>query len=183
MIAPSGNGLPARYQPVAEGEVAVRGFALDATDIYWSVDGGRIHRHPLASATSCSIGSTCAEVTAAAGGAVGVTALDATHVHFALANGSIRKIAKAGGEITTLATNQPGPVAIATDGIHVYWANTGIGTASKSLRRTKVDGAVCDGDACESIAKVNNPTAIILDDKAVYWTDAASDGGVYKRAK
>lgn len=162
--------------------------AADATHVYWaSYANARIYRNGI-NAAACTMGisgaGACEEVATAAN--VYAIALDANNVYFTelVATGAVRKVPKAGGAVVTLATAQPTPQTIATDGIHVYWGNFGSGAGSNSVRRAKVDApAPCAADACELVADVGLPNSIVLDDKAVYWVAQYAGGAVYKRAK
>jgi hypothetical protein len=77
---------------------------------------------PLAGGTATSL---------APGGDYGSLALDATTVYFTDPNhGTLYKVSKNGGTLTTLATGQPGIHAVAVDAACVYWINGGTAAAN-----------------------------------------------------
>jgi hypothetical protein len=73
--------------------------------------------------------------------------------------------------IETLATGQTTPYAIATDGVGVYWTNTGQFYADAgSVMRV----SVCGGTPTPISAGVTSPGFITVDDRRVYWTEDTS---------
>ncbi len=171
---------------VATGNFEPGWVAADATHIYWASYGNAtIYKTPIG-AGPCTMGNggTCQVLTTA--NSVYALAIDANNVYFTelVATGAVRKISKNGGAVTTLATGQPVPQTIATDGVHVYWGNFGNAAGGTSIRRAKVDApASCAAAGCEHVATLNFPNSIALDDKAIYFVDQYSGGGVFRRAK
>ena len=114
-------------------------------------------------------------------------AVDANLVYWTdRTGGRVRSYDKASGNVSTLATGQQDPIAIAVYNGTVYWANAGncanadgsiwqldIGTDAGSPTR------IADSQAC--------PSAIAADGAGVYWTDYGTtqnnnyqaNGGVY----
>lgn len=107
---------------------------------------------------------------AAEQGAVSAIAIDATHVYWAAPgsscnDGAIRRMAKSGGPIETLASGQPNPRAIAVDESRVYFYD-GCGTGL--LRNVpKSGGAVYD----YGVATGGNAEVIAVDSENVYFND------------
>lgn len=158
---------------VATGNVEPAGVAVDATHVYWgSGANGNLHRQPLAAAAPCTIGTNCPELAPVQAFNL---AVDATNLYFTQA-AAVSRIAKGGGAVAAIATNQASPLAIAIDAKHVYWS------AGGSIRRALLGAATpCDGAACEIVVDGASASDMVLDDKAIYWTDGA--GTVNKRAK
>lgn len=172
MRAPASGGAAV---VVATGAPAPSGVAVDATHVYWGTGPNNVlYRQPLAAAAPCAMGTNCPEL-----GPIHATnlALDGTTLYFTqLGLGSVGKIAKAGGAVTAIATNQGSPQAIALDATHVYWST------SAGIRRAALTAATpCDGASCELVVDGASPTDMVLDDKAIYWAEAS--GAVNKRAK
>jgi hypothetical protein len=118
-------------------------------------------------------------------------AIDSDNVYVADGNpahsGMILKCPKSGcvGAPSVLADRLNSPNAIATDGIHVYWAEAGDQlvdgqpvTNAGAIRKCAVDGC---GDSPATIASSIDPVAIAVDDALVYW--AASDGTIMMAPK
>lgn len=65
--------------------------------------------------------------------------IDATSVFFTT-NGTVGRVDKTGGPVTSLADNEDSPYSVTLDGTHVYWANY---ISDGSVRRTlKAGGAI-----------------------------------------
>ena len=163
------------------------GVAVDASGIYWVGQApDMLLGCPLAgcggSPTVLMAGSTDVAN-------VRQVALDADNVYFTDGNpqlGMILACAKSGcgATPTVLANKLDAPVAIATDGVNVYWTEEGPDfvagasvTGAGRVRKCAVGGC---GNAPTSIATgLTSPGAIALDDANVYWTEAGptADGG------
>jgi hypothetical protein len=78
----------------------------------------------------------------------------------------------------TLASSQDGVEWIASDGLDLYWADVG-------LTSTIVQCAIGDCQPATVASGLNIPSAIVVDDVAVYWTNtnAGSNGTLWKIAK
>jgi hypothetical protein len=111
---------------LASGEVYGRGLAIDASSAYFTTRDA-IKKVPLG-------GGAATTVATAPNVAVGLAdlAIDANDVFFTATGdqdvcaqyrtGTVAKVPIAGGGVTTLATQQALPSAIAVDGAKVYWA-------------------------------------------------------------
>ena len=171
------------------------GVAVDASGIYWVADAPD-------TLFSCPLGGCGGAPTALMAGSADVAdvrqvALDANNVYFTDGNplelGMILACAKSGcgSAPTVLARGLDAPIAIATDGINVYWTETGPNVAAGAsvtgvglVRKCAVGGC---GNAPTSVATgLTSPGAIALDDANVYWTEGgtAADGGkIWKAPK
>ncbi|MBK7191861.1 MAG: hypothetical protein IPH80_05210 [Myxococcales bacterium] len=117
---------------------------------------------------------TCAAEVVASGSAFHL-ASDDTHVYWTdLAGDQVRRRAKAGGPVETIATAQDGAIGIAVDATHVYWTNF---YGDQVMRRAKAGGPV------ETIATAQDGAiGIAVDAAHVYWTNFYGDQ-VMRRAK
>jgi hypothetical protein len=171
------------------------GVAVDASGIYWVANAPD-------TLFSCPLGGCGGAPTTLMAGSSDVAdlqqvALDANNVYFTDGNplelGMILACAKSGCGTgpTVLARGLDAPIAIATDGINVYWTETGpnfVAGASVTgvglVRKCAVGGC---GNAPTSVATgLTSPGAIALDDANVYWTEGgtAADGGkIWKAPK
>ena len=171
------------------------GVAVDASGIYWVADGPD-------TLFSCPLGGCVGAPTPLMAGSADVAdsrqlALDANNVYFTDGNpeqlGMILACAKSGcgATPTVLASGLDAPTAIATDGINVYWTETGPDvvagapvTGAGLVRKCAVTGC---GNAPTNVATgLTLPGAIALDDANVYWTEAGTtaDGGkIWKAPK
>jgi len=82
-----------------------------------------------------------------------------------------------------IAVNQDNPRAIAVNGNFVYWGTGAAGGTAGTIRRAVPTVAQCDGLACEKVADVAFPDAIVSADDGIYWTNNNVNGGVYRLAK
>jgi hypothetical protein len=171
------------------------GVAVDASGIYWVAQAPN-------TLFSCPLGGCAGAPTALMAASPDVAdvqqvALDANNVYFTDGNpielGMILACAKSGCGTTptVLASGLDAPVAIATDGINVYWTETGpdfVGGTSVAgvglVRKCAVGGC---GNAPTNVATgLTSPGAIALDDANVYWTEegtAAGAGKIWKAPK
>jgi sugar lactone lactonase YvrE len=149
--------------------VTTGGVAADGTDLYWTViDTGRVNKLPLGS--TCVEGATCPAIVTgdSPGGAFALT-LDADNVYWTnMKEGTVKRVSKAGGPVSTLATGQATAQVIATDGARVYWANFGDST----VRATSASASSpCDGTTCPVLASDQRQVdGLAVDGVAVYWT-------------
>jgi hypothetical protein len=81
-------------------------------------------------------------------------------------SGAIVAVSKDGGTPRLVALD-PGPVGLALDATHVYWAS-----GEPAVKR-----AVVDGGSVEVMADGGAPWGVAVDGVNVYWTDAHEDGG------
>jgi len=170
------------------------GVAVDASGIYWVAQApNTLFRCPLA---GCGGAPTVLMAGSADVADARQVALDANNVYFTDGNpeiGMVLACAKSGCGTapTVLASGLDAPIAVATDGINVYWTEarpyftarapvTGTGL----VRKCAVGGC---GNAPTNVATgLNWPGAIALDDANVYWTEggtAAGAGKIWKAPK
>jgi hypothetical protein len=153
--APLGAGPTVEAVPTGAlgGNFASYGIVLDATSVYWiDFNGGGIGKAPLSGgeptilapgggagiavdATSVYWGTGEALMKVPIGGGEPITlaangsyvAVDKDFVYFTGGPypGAVYKVAKAGGPVIVLATDQNGASGIAVDANSVYWVNTG----------------------------------------------------------
>jgi len=118
------------------------------------------------------------------GNAYGV-ALDEGRVYWTDFDRSrVLSVAKTGGKVTTLASQQPGAFAITVDGTHVYFTLRGSGyLADGSVRRVVKQGGTVEQIATEQL----RPEAIATDADGVYWAargyPGALDGAILRASK
>jgi len=96
----------------------------------------------------------------------------------------VLSVAKTGGKVATLASQQPGAFAIAVDDSHVYFTLRGSGyLADGSVRRVPKQGGTVEQIAVDQL----RPEAIVTSADAVYWTargyPGALDGAVLRASK
>ncbi len=117
-----------------------------------------------------------------------IVALDANDVYWSdAANGTVKQMPAQGGSVTTLASGQT-PLGVISDGLDVYWVNTG--TSANGYTDGAVKKVPVGGGTATTIATVTNASGYLaLDSTSVYWTVAASnanneaDGAVWKASK
>ncbi len=178
-VAASGSGTEVSVSTGsgAEGDWIV----ADAQYVFWTDSAlGKIFRAGINDA-ACDETSTCTAIVPATTSPYAL-ASDANNLYWAELGGtiSIKKVAKTGGTVTILASNQgPTPQTLATDGIDVYWGIFG----ANVIRKVAVNASTpCDGTGCTFVADAAFPNAIAVDDKAVYWV-SQTGGYVAKIAK
>jgi hypothetical protein len=99
-----------------------RTMATDRTHVYWTdTEGDSLQRAEL--------DEGAAETVASFPGAFpdGV-AVDEDFAYVALAEGSVMKVGKGGGEPVVIASDQSSPTIVAVDDACVYWTNSALGT-------------------------------------------------------
>lgn len=147
-------------------------ITADASFVYWTSKHSGVYRTPLTNATACNEDSTCTEI--GGPGGVGI-AVDDNFVYVAEPDGgAIRKMPKAGGASTLVASGQVGARTVVAIGTYVYWGVDG------AIRRAPQVAAPCDAAACELVAPATSPAALIVGSDGLYWTDRAASGGVYR---
>ncbi|MDB4938903.1 MAG: hypothetical protein JWP87_5875 [Labilithrix sp.] len=171
----------ATYMTPASTFYGFGGITADATHVYWASKNSGVFRAAF-NDPPCVEGSTCKQFGASSPYGV---AVDATFVYWTEpSSGTVRRAPKAGGGSLIVASGQDNPKAIAVQGAFVYWGNAGSPTLTNgSIRRAPLVGAVCDGAACELVADVNSPDAIVAADDGIYWTNNNPQGGVFRLAK
>lgn len=153
-------------------------IATDGNDVYWTdVKLGKIFKRAASATSSCKVDGPPNECLAIVTGANKPYALavDAANVYFSELDPSkkIQKVAKTGGAVTTVATEQGQVQSLATDGVHLYWGSYQDGT----VRHARVDSATpCTAATCEVVANVPSPSQVIVDTEAVYWASEINGG-------
>ncbi|CAN5925327.1 hypothetical protein BH11MYX4_BH11MYX4_24460 [soil metagenome] len=181
-----GTGITtvANYSAPAATFIGVGGIAADATHVYWASEKSGVYRAAFADGP-CNEGSgagACASFGSASSPS-GI-AVDAQFVYWTETTGTIKRAPKAGGQSVAIATGQDSPKAIAVLGTFVYWGNSAAaGPTAGTIRRAPQVAATCDGAACELVATVAQPDAIVAADDGIYWTNNTVTGGVYRLAK
>lgn len=79
------------------------------------------------------------------------------------AGGVLVRVSRSGGAAVTLAPAFP--VSIATDGTDLFWATQ----SPSAIMKVPVGGGTS-----VTVASVNTPECIAVDDSSVYWTDGSS---------
>jgi hypothetical protein len=157
--------------PPADAGTASTVFSVlaDATHVYFTTyEDGFLYGVPLGS--SCSEGASCAVLVTGdtPSGPVGLTMAGDYLYWTNVADGTIKRVPKAGGTRTVIATGQGYAQAITNDGVNLYWANfvdSTVRTAPLSAEKA------CDASTCTILASGQQlPSGIAVDDKAIYWT-------------
>lgn len=187
-INPDGTGLTTigNYQSPVSAFKGRGGVATDATSVYWASENGGVY-HAAFGDPVCNEGSVTPPACKAFGSAsspYGV-AVDDVFVYWTEpSSGSVRKAPKAGGQSSSVATNQDLPQAIAVLDTFVYWGNASTtGATAGTIRRAPQSGATCVGVACEHVADAKAPDSIIAADDGLYWVNNDVSGAVYRLAK
>ena len=93
------------------------------------------------------------------------------HIYWAKDDGTITRANLDGTNPQTIVTGQSGPVGVAVDSAHIYWANFGDGT---------IDKANLDGSNPQTIVTgQNGPEGVAVDSAHIYWANGG-DGTIIK---
>jgi len=134
------------------------GIALDPRNLYWtrsSASGGAIMKADLDGGNAIELAMNLVSP--------GAVALDDANV-YAIddGGGSVVKVSKAGGPVTTLATGQAART-LAVDASGVYWTDG----AGGSVRRVGLEG----GPVSMLASGQKMPTRLVVDACHLYWLD------------
>jgi hypothetical protein len=172
------------FQPLVSGLNAPAAIAIDATHLYWAEQGsfdaafnyshdGAVKRVPLAGGAVEVLASGLEDPYA--------IALDAGNVYWAeygsfapFVGAAVKKKAKAGGAVTTLATQSGYGVGpqMAVDSSRVYWANTWDG---------QVDSVPVGGGSTTALVITTGwPWSVAVDSTSLYWTENFAGQTVYR---
>jgi hypothetical protein len=163
MSVPIDGGAPTM---IASGQTTVVGLTVDATLVYWTVNGGSggsVMSAPL-------VGGMQPATVAVGMRHPGGVAVDAMNAYWPIFSG-ILKAPIGGGTPGTIASSTDG-TAIVVNGGSVYWTAWAAGTAT--LASVPMDG---DGGAPVILASETStaaPLGLAVDPDHVYWTDAAN---------
>src|SRR5208283_1192332 len=99
--------------------------------------------------------------------------LDSAHVYWtnsdygSMKGGSVASVPLAGGKITTLATSQYQPEAIAVSASDVFFCDS-----------TNFVRVPSGGGSSKTLESSDYPYAVAVDSTNIYWTDGLNDGEV-----
>jgi hypothetical protein len=177
---PTEPGQPGAVQSFVTSNPGVAEMALDATHVYWVVDGtfgkqGEIWRADRVTGQS--------EVLAVVAERVYSLALDETDVYFVQTTGqvdngggSVLRVPKAGGPIETLVTAFWNPTSVAVDDTHVYF--TVAVSPDGEVRRVPKAG----GEFETVLTDVDNPWDIAVDATHLYVSEM-NRGRIIRQSK
>jgi hypothetical protein len=179
---PVGGGL---IRQLATGRVHPWAVAVDSTSVYW-VDRGT--QPQSGSVNKVPIGGTT--VTQLAGGQTEPWDLtvDGTYVYWTSQSnpGTVQAVPIAGGSVITIAQGLGAPTGIVVDPPpnpqFVYWTNFNDNTVMRAPIPGAVDAGAPGSGATMIASGQNNPAAMGIDDKNVYWANQGS-GTILEVAK
>ncbi len=151
---------------LAAGQNKPSSISVDSTRVFWGNNG-----NGTLLSTSLSGGPPTVHWTAS--GNVNGIGLDASHIYWAAQGspGNVGRVSISGGFGPVLASDLPGPIALAVDAGRLYWADFTQGTI-QSLALT--------GSGVTTIASgQGKPVAIAIDARNIYWANVA-DGTIVK---
>jgi len=155
-----------------EGDADTSQVASDGLRVYFTADDGLLH------AVALGDGGAVVTGTANAAGSNGL-ALYSGSVYWSVSasspsGGSVWGASTAALSATDVASDQPYPYGVASDGVTLFWSNVpynggdgakilscGLGSCTPTVLATGMSG----------------PFAVVVDDVAVYWTDNQSPNG------
>jgi sugar lactone lactonase YvrE len=145
-------------------------IAADSTSVYWT-SGSSIMKVPLAGGAAMELAKTSGS------GNVWGMASDGVHVYWTdmgsasteKNDGSVKRVAVAGGPVETIADGLPfKPWGIAVDDIHVYWViNSDNDGSIMRMRKTTRASSVL-------VSRQKSPVHLALDSSYVYWCNAGN---------
>jgi hypothetical protein len=177
---PPEPGKPGPVTSFATSNPGVYELALDATHVYWVVDGtfgkqGEVWRADRATGAS--------EVLAVVPERVYSLTLDAAHVYFVqtiaaidTGGGSVLRVPKQGGPIEIIADHFWNPTSVAVDDTHVYY--TVAVSPNGEVRRVPKSGGAFE----VVLADIDNPWDIAVDATHLYVSEM-NHGRVIRQSK
>ncbi len=163
------GGTPTR---LAEQQGAVVAIVAGADTLYWSSIGqGVIRSLPLNEAGD--IVTVADDQDASSLFVLGTTVYWA-NIEVEEGGGSVYKLDARGGPPVAVATS-PGPLSAVADLRNVYWTDE----TTHTVRRVSLDG----GDITVLATDQMEPSELAIDDRNLYWINAAVDGSIMKLAK
>jgi hypothetical protein len=173
----------------------VRAIAADDSGVYWST--GAKDSIMKCGLDGCSNSPTVLDPVDPMAADIEAVAVDRDNVYFADGNpahaGMILSCPKSGcvGTPSVLADGLSSPNSIATDGINVYWAETGDTydngrplTGTGSIRTCACSG--CNNAPMTVASGLNYPIGIAVDDEFLYWAEqgtGSADGRIWMAPK
>lgn len=165
-------------------------LAVDATNIYWSLNSGSLVRMDKASGAQFAIATNQ--------GFVSGLAIDETNLYWANIGNAVMRVAKLGGvavaksnaEPQTIAFAQEGLNGLAVDDANVYWTTCRY-EKEKYDHGTVMQAPKSGGDAIALAMNQSCPGNLALDANNVYWVNQGAetspndyqDGAVMKVSK
>lgn len=103
-------------------------------------------------------------------------AVDANNVYFTVLTspGSVTAVPKGGGAPLVLASGQPGPFGIASDGEHVFWSNTGSVSVPETVMTAPATGGPTSQFWSEGPFQGGGAFQLVTDGANLYWSGTAS---------
>jgi hypothetical protein len=173
----------------------VRAIVVDDSGVYWST--GAKDSIMKCGLDGCDNNPTVLDPIDRTVAEIEAIAVDGDNVYFAdgdpAPSGKILFCPKSGcvGTPTVLADGLSSPNAIATDGINVYWAETGDTvengqplTEAGSIRKCARNG--CNNTPITVASGFNYPIGIVVDEEFLYWAEqgtGAADGRIWMAPK
>ena len=168
---PRGGGQPVMVCQFLDGS-SPSSIVVDETTVYMNNNVGTLLAVPKTGGTPVTLANQVSQTSS-----TGRLAVDSNYVYwtdpFA---GTVERVAKTGGSVTTIASGQNSPLGIAVSGGNVYWTT--------AYWTTYMDGSIVKVAASGGVPTTiawgqQGATEIAVDDTSVYWvTVGASQGAL-----